>query len=233
MAINIHKSKENIDIEEALGVIWTSLQRNEDDFEKVSETIEKGVSQNITNILLEKNFIIKEKNKIKLTASGEDLGKQLTRRHRLTERLLADVLDFNRQDIEKIACDLEHNLSTDLADSICTLLGHPKQCPHGNPIPEGNCCKNSSSKIESIVVPLSKIDIAEEVTLLKEKMSDTKTTTVAGMEFCEGNLDGKDVIVVHGVRYYDKYVKKNGKWRISEREQYFVFSDTRELKNEN
>ena len=147
MAINIHKSKENIDIEEALGVIWTSLQRNEDDFEKVSETIEKGVSQNITNILLEKNFINKEKNKIKLTASGEDLGKQLTRRHRLT------------------ACDLEHNLSTDLADSICTLLGHPKQCPHGNPIPEGNCCKNSSSKIESIVVPLSKIDIAEEVTL--------------------------------------------------------------------
>ena len=165
MAINIHKSKENIDIEEALGVIWTSLQRNEDDFEKVSETIEKGVSQNITNILLEKNFIIKEKNKIKLTDAGEDLGKQLTRRHRLTERLLADVLDFNRQDIEKIACDLEHNLSTDLADSICTLLGHPKQCPHGNPIPEGNCCKNSSSKIESIVVPLSKIDIAEEVTL--------------------------------------------------------------------
>ena len=95
MAINIHKSKENIDIEEALGVIWTSLQRNEDDFEKVSETIEKGVSKNITNILLEKNFIIKEKNKIKLTDAGEDLGKQLTRRHRLTERLLADVLDFN------------------------------------------------------------------------------------------------------------------------------------------
>ena len=49
MAINEHKSKENIDIEEALGVIWTSLQRNEDDFEKVSETIEKGVSKNITN----------------------------------------------------------------------------------------------------------------------------------------------------------------------------------------
>jgi DtxR family Mn-dependent transcriptional regulator len=123
------------------------------------------VDENIIDELLNGKYIIKEGNKIKLTDTGEDLGKQLTRRHRLTERLLADVLDFNRQDIEKIACDLEHNLSTDLADSICTLLGHPKQCPHGNPIPEGNCCKNSSSKIESIVVPLSKIDIAEEVTL--------------------------------------------------------------------
>ena len=165
MAINEHKSKENIDIEEALGVIWTSIQRGEDDFETVSKTVKQGVGENIINELLNGKYIIKEDNKIKLTDTGEDLGKQLTRRHRLTERLLADVLDFDRQAIEKIACDLEHNLSTDLADSICTLLGHPKQCPHGNPIPEGNCCKNSSSKIESIVVPLSKIDIAEEVTL--------------------------------------------------------------------
>jgi len=165
VAINEHKSKENIDIEEALGVIWTSIQRGEDDFETVSKTVKQGVGENIIDELLNGKYIIKEDNKIKLTDTGEDLGKQLTRRHRLTERLLADVLDFDRQAIEKIACDLEHNLSTDLADSICTLLGHPKQCPHGNPIPEGNCCKNSSSKIESIVVPLSKIDIAEEVTL--------------------------------------------------------------------
>ncbi len=165
MAINEHKSKENIDIEEALGVIWTSIQRGEDNFETVSKTVKQGVGENIIDELLKGKYIIKEDNKIKLTDTGEDLGKQLTRRHRLTERLLADVLDFDRQSIEKIACDLEHNLSTDLADSICTLLGHPKQCPHGNPIPEGNCCKNSSSKIESIVVPLSKIDIAEEVTL--------------------------------------------------------------------
>ncbi len=165
MTINKHKSKKNIDIEEALGVIWTSIQRGEDNFEEVSKTVKQGVDENIIDELLNGKYIVKEGSKIKLTDTGEDLGKQLTRRHRLTERLLADVLDFNRQDIEKIACDLEHNLSTDLADSICTLLGHPKQCPHGNPIPEGNCCKNSSSKIESIVVPLSKIDIAEEVTL--------------------------------------------------------------------
>jgi DtxR family Mn-dependent transcriptional regulator len=165
MTINTHKSKEKINIEEALGVIWTSIQRGEDNFEEVSKTVKQGVDENIIDELLNGKYILKEGNKIKLTDTGEDLGKQLTRRHRLTERLLADVLDFNRQDIEKIACDLEHNLSTDLADSICTLLGHPKQCPHGNPIPEGNCCKNASSKIESIVVPLSKIDIAEEVTL--------------------------------------------------------------------
>lgn len=51
---------------------------------------------------------------------------------------------------------------------------------------------NKSGQIKTGIIGA----LAEEVTLLKKKMSDTKTTTVAGMEFCEGNLDGKDVIVV-------------------------------------
>lgn len=165
MTINTHKTKEKIDIEEALGVIWTSIQRGQDNFEEVSKTVKKGVNENIIDDLIKGNFILNEKDKIKLTEKGEDVGKQLTRRHRLTERLLADVLEFDRQSIEKIACDLEHNISNDLADSICTLLGHPKQCPHGNPIPEGNCCKKASSKIESIVVPLSCVDVGETVKL--------------------------------------------------------------------
>ncbi len=36
----------------------------------------------------------------------------------------------------------------------------------------------------------------EEVTSLKEALTDTKTTTIAGMEFCEGKLEDKDVVVV-------------------------------------
>jgi adenosylhomocysteine nucleosidase len=36
----------------------------------------------------------------------------------------------------------------------------------------------------------------EEVNSLKDAMTDKKITTVAGMEFCEGKLDEKDVIVV-------------------------------------
>lgn len=42
-------------------------------------------------------------------------------------------------------------------------------------------------------------------------------------------VDGVDKITVHGVRYYDKYVKQNGHWMIAEREQHFVFSDTRTI----
>ncbi|MBO6189545.1 MAG: nuclear transport factor 2 family protein [Alloprevotella sp.] len=36
--------------------------------------------------------------------------------------------------------------------------------------------------------------------------------------------DGKDKLTVHAVRYYDKYVKIDGRWWISEREQHFEWS---------
>ena len=36
--------------------------------------------------------------------------------------------------------------------------------------------------------------------------------------------DGKDKLTVHAVRYFDKYVKIDGRWWIAEREQYFEWS---------
>lgn len=36
--------------------------------------------------------------------------------------------------------------------------------------------------------------------------------------------EGKDKLTLHAVRYHDKYVKKDGRWWITEREQHFVYS---------
>ena len=36
--------------------------------------------------------------------------------------------------------------------------------------------------------------------------------------------NGKDKLTLHAVRYYDKYVKMDGRWWIAEREQHFVYS---------
>ena len=27
-----------------------------------------------------------------------------------------------------------------ITDSMCAMLGHPTECPHGSPIPPGPCC---------------------------------------------------------------------------------------------
>jgi hypothetical protein len=36
--------------------------------------------------------------------------------------------------------------------------------------------------------------------------------------------EGKEKLTLHAVRYYDKYVKIDGRWWIAEREQYFVYT---------
>ena len=41
--------------------------------------------------------------------------------------------------------------------------------------------------------------------------------------------DSKDVLTTHAVRYYDKYEKIDGRWWISEREQYFEWSTNQAL----
>jgi Mn-dependent DtxR family transcriptional regulator len=46
----------------------------------------------------------------------------------------------SESEIEQQACKFEHILSPEATDKICTFLGHPRTCPHGSPIPEGDCC---------------------------------------------------------------------------------------------
>ena len=61
-----------------------------------------------------------------------------------------------------------------------------------------------------------------------EFQDDTHATgTCYALAHLVNEVDGVDKLTVHGVRYFDKYVKSADGWRISEREQYFVFSDTR------
>ena len=79
------------------------------------------------------------------TDQGETRARSVIRRHRLAERLFMDVL-FIRDDaaVESNACTFEHILSPEVTDRICTFLGHPKTCPHGSPIPPGDCCGNGA-----------------------------------------------------------------------------------------
>lgn len=41
--------------------------------------------------------------------------------------------------------------------------------------------------------------------------------------------EGNRKLTIHAVRYYDKYEKVEGRWWITEREQYFVYSSVQPL----
>lgn len=72
---------------------------------------------------------------VKLTEKGRKLALQVIRRHRLSERLLTDLLHMDWDKAHEAACGLEHALTEDIIEKLEKALGHPKTCPHGNPIP--------------------------------------------------------------------------------------------------
>jgi putative ABC transport system ATP-binding protein len=82
---------------------------------------------------------------VELTPQGRERASSIIRRHRLAERLFTDSLAMDSEsEIEQQACKFEHILSPEATDKICTFLGHPRTCPHGAPIPPGECCGRTS-----------------------------------------------------------------------------------------
>jgi DtxR family Mn-dependent transcriptional regulator len=71
----------------------------------------------------------------KLTHEGLVIAVRVLRRHRLAERLLVDVLGMPWDEVHDEACKLEHAISQSVEDRLIVLLGDPKVCPHGHPIP--------------------------------------------------------------------------------------------------
>jgi DtxR family Mn-dependent transcriptional regulator len=155
-------TKKRHDIEEALGIIWSSCERREHGQEQARQAIEGGVSEKIFEELLANGFVRIDGDQLVLTPEGEATGRDVTRRHRLAERLLADVIDITGHEMDTVACEFEHIISADVTDAICTLLGHPRVCPHGLAIPEGACCRRAEQNIEAIVVPLDKLNVGEK-----------------------------------------------------------------------
>jgi DtxR family Mn-dependent transcriptional regulator len=73
---------------------------------------------------------------VNLTKKGRKIALDVIRRHRLSERLLTDILRLEWSKAHDAACKLEHAIADkDIVEPLEKALGKPKTCPHGNPIP--------------------------------------------------------------------------------------------------
>lgn len=70
-----------------------------------------------------------------LTEEGRRQAAGILRRHRLSERLFADILGLPWDRVHDEAMRLEHALTPEAEARIASLLNHPQTCPHGGPIP--------------------------------------------------------------------------------------------------
>ncbi len=145
------------DLEEALGIIFHCYEEGIREKKAILAMIADTVNSEIYPTLLQRGLVFEEDGKVKLNPEGQKLAAGITRRHRLAERLLSDVLALPSHFIDPNACQLEHIISEEVSESICTLLGHPSQCPHGTPIPKGPCCDRAEKSVESIITSLDKL----------------------------------------------------------------------------
>lgn len=104
-------------------------------------------------------LIIIQGDKALLTEEGERRSRDITRRHRLAERLFTDVLDL--KEYEEEACRFEHAISSEVEEAICTLLGHPPVCPHGKNIPRGRCCEHYTQKLKPLTQSLRDLEVGK------------------------------------------------------------------------
>lgn len=64
-----------------------------------------------------------------LTAEGHELAEKMTRKHRLLERFLHDVLHIGTEKVHQEACAMEHSLSDETERALCQTLKAPARCP--------------------------------------------------------------------------------------------------------
>ena len=149
-------------IEEALEGIWSARELGREHVAEIQGMTKVALGPDLVAELSGKGLVRPEADRLLLTAAGEEAARQVIRRHRLAERLLHDILHMSVEATEESACEFEHMLADQVTESICTLLGHPRECPHGSPIPEGRCCREARESLESLVLPLTRLAAGEE-----------------------------------------------------------------------
>ena len=153
-------------VEEYLEVIYRLQEKS--GAARTSELVEvlnvaPGTITNTVERLEKESLIVHEPYRgVKLTEKGRRIAIRVVRKHRLSERLLTDVLNVEWDKAHDAACQLEHGISDEIAKKIEKALGHPKTCPHGNPIPT-----ECGGIIEGSFQPLSKFNFREKGIIVK------------------------------------------------------------------
>lgn len=129
-------------IEMYLKAIWHIKEKNEpvkiSTIAKMLNVRQPSVVQMLKK-LNEQNLVNYNKAGVTLTQEGERIGASMMRNSRLLEVLMDSALKVEID--EEMVCGIEHHMNRQFTDALCTMLKHPRKCPHDHEIPMGDCCK--------------------------------------------------------------------------------------------
>jgi DtxR family transcriptional regulator, Mn-dependent transcriptional regulator len=147
--------------EEILEALWIESEENGRGYAELEKMEIPGTDpayQELSSLAL----IETKGGRLYFRPEGREEGRKTIRRHRLAERLMMDVLNIRGESGDMKACQFEHLLNEGVDTKVCTMLNHPATCPHGKPIPQGECCEEARKSGDLGVVPLTELKSGEK-----------------------------------------------------------------------
>ncbi|NJE66075.1 MULTISPECIES: iron dependent repressor, metal binding and dimerization domain protein [Brevibacterium] len=93
------------------------------------------VSQTVARMERDGLLHVSNDRHLELTPEGRRIATEVMRKHRLAERLLADVVGLEWELVHDEACRWEHVMSEQVERKLVALLPDTSSGPYGNPIP--------------------------------------------------------------------------------------------------
>ena len=109
-------------------------QVNSIDLSKYLNVSKSSVSEMLRKLKNSRLIVHTSYTKIKLTPKGRKESISVTRKHRIIESFLSEILNLKPSLIHEEAHKLEHAFSDESISKINGLLKNTKSCPHGKPI---------------------------------------------------------------------------------------------------
>ena len=105
---------------------------------RIAERLDQSgptVSQTVARMERDGLVVVTGDRHLELTNEGRREAIAVMRKHRLAERLLADVIGLEWELVHEEACRWEHVISEQVERKILALISTPDISPYGNPIP--------------------------------------------------------------------------------------------------
>src|ERR671910_695747 len=127
------------------------------------------------------------------TKKGRDEAEAISRRHRLIERFLTDVLGIPWDEVHEEAERLEHAMSPVLEQRMLAAIGDARTCPHGHPIVEG---VREQGALLADVEPGASVHVLRFENEAEELLHYLKESGLRpGLDGRLESVDAKDVVV--------------------------------------
>jgi DtxR family Mn-dependent transcriptional regulator len=105
---------------------------------RIAERLDQSgptVSQTVARMERDGLVVVSGDRHLELTNLGRHEAISVMRKHRIAERLLADIIGLEWELVHEEACRWEHVMSETVERKILSMLETPDVSPYGNPIP--------------------------------------------------------------------------------------------------